>query len=242
VNDSIVPALKKAGFSLGDTALLNIGTSGDFTAALTQLDSFIEKWKSENVSAVWLSGDLASNKPFVEKLKQEMPDLMLLADTTDVLGQAQQVQEAHTKPNPYEGILTAGGLTAAESDASPNWKYCADLYKAATGKDAPDASHTLKTPDGKINDVHGAIDDACQLVSMFNDIAVKAGPYLNNANWTNAVDNFGPITNRGSGPYSSLHTGKYTADDTWRLQKYDSSLGDSGEWSPITPIANISGN
>ena len=60
---------------------------------------------------------------------------------------------------------------------------------------------------------------------MFHDIGEKVGQYLNNANWTNTVDHFGKITNRGSGPYSSLHTGKYSADDNWRLQAYDSTIG-----------------
>ena len=52
---------------------------------------------------------------------------------------------------------------------------------------------------------------------MFHDIGEKVGKYLNNANWVNTVNNFGQIENRGSGPYSSLHTGKYAADDNWRL-------------------------
>jgi hypothetical protein len=38
-----------------------------------------------------------------------------------------------------------------------------------------------------------------------------------------------------------LHTGKYSADDTWRLQEYDSSLGDTGLWKAITPVQNING-
>src|SRR5262249_61573965 len=43
VKDSIVPALQKANVKMGSTALLDIGTTGDFTDALTQLDSFVEK-------------------------------------------------------------------------------------------------------------------------------------------------------------------------------------------------------
>jgi ABC-type branched-subunit amino acid transport system substrate-binding protein len=241
VNNSVVPVLKSAGVTMGATAILDIGTSGDFTAAQIQLDSFIEKWKTEHVDAVFLSGNLASNKPFVEKVKKEIPNVVFMADTTDVLSQAQQVQQAGIKPNPYEGILTAGGLTAKESDASENWKYCADIYQTATGKPAPDAEHTIKLPNGKIDDTHGAISDACQLVSMFQDIATKVGPYLNNTNWISTVDNFGPIPNRGSGPYSSLRTGKYSADDNWRLQEYDSSLGNTGLWKPVTPLEDITG-
>ena len=42
------------------------------------------------------------------------------------------------------------------------------------------------------------------------------------------------------GPYSSIHEGKYSAEDNWRLQKFDSSVGDSGNWVPVTPLQNIS--
>ena len=76
---------------------------------------------------------------------------------------------------------------------------------------------------------------------MFHDIAVRVGKYLNNDNWINTVNSFGPIANRGSGPYSSLHAGKYGADDNWRLESYDSSLGTSGLWKPITAVQDISG-
>ena len=56
----------------------------------------------------------------------------------------------------------------------------------------------------------------------------------------NTVNTFGHITNRGSGDFSSIHTGKYSADDNWRLQAYDSTIGASGNWKALTPLQNIS--
>ncbi len=156
VNGTIVPELKKAGIDLGTTAVLDVGTSGDFTAAQAQLTSFMEKWKTEGVDAVFLSGDLASTKAFTVPIKKNFPDMLFLADNTDVLSQAQQLQQAGVKPNPYEGVITAGGLTPTEYVASDNWKYCSDIYKAATGKEAPNSLHTIKTADGKIDDTSGA--------------------------------------------------------------------------------------
>jgi ABC-type branched-subunit amino acid transport system substrate-binding protein len=242
VNDTIVPDLKQAGVHLGDTAVLDISTTGDTTAALGQLTSFVEKWKTEHVDTVFLSGDLASSKQIVVPLKQALPNVLLVSDTTDTLISAQQVQQAGMKPNPYEGLLTAGGLSPKEYDDSANWKYCADIYHAATGQTAPDAEHTLKLANGKINDVNGVITNACQTLTMFHDIGERVGPYLNASDWIATVNKFGSIENRGSGPYSSLHTGKYAADDTWRLQQYDSSLGNTGLWKAVTPVQNISGN
>jgi len=239
VNNTIVPALKQAGIKTGTTAILDVGTSGDYTAALAQLNSFMERWKTENIGAVFLSGDLASTKAFIEPVKKEFPNVQFLADNTDVLSQAQQVQQAGIKPNPYEGTITAGGLTSQEYVDSANWKYCAGIYQAATGKVAPNSLHTIKNSAGKIDDTSGLINDACQVLTMFRDIAEKVGPYLNDTNWISTVDNFGPIENRGSGQYSSLHTGKYAADDNWRLQEYDSTIGNTGNWKPVTPLEDI---
>ena len=240
VNKTIVPGLQKAGIKLGTHAILSVGTTGDTTAAQAQLDSFIEKWKTEHVDAVFLSGNLASTKQFVQKLKTALPDALLMADNTDVLEQAKQLQTAKISPNPYEGILTAGGLSPAEYDKSDNWKYCADIYKKATGKVAENAEQVIKTKDGKIDDTYGTINDACQTLTMFHDIGEKVGQYLNNANWQYTVDHFGNIENRGSGPYSSLHAGKYSADDNFRLQAYDSTIPPEGNWKPVTPLQDIS--
>src|SRR5262249_30838202 len=108
--DSIIPGLKSLGVETGTPALLNIGTSGDTTSAQDQLDSFIEKWKSEGVNAVFLSGDEASAKQFVQKIRQQLgADTMLLSDTYTVINSARDEKAAGVNPNPYEGIITAGG-------------------------------------------------------------------------------------------------------------------------------------
>jgi Periplasmic binding protein len=242
VNATIVPDLEQAGVKPASTAILDVGTTGDTTAGQAQLDSFIEKWKTEHVNALFLSGDLAPTKSFVVRIKQAFPNMLLMADNGDVGDQAVQEQKANVKPNPYEGVLTAGGPSAQEYDHSSNWRYCASIYQAATGKAAPDAEHTITLPNGKIDDTYGTINDACQVVSMFHDIAERVGPYLNNTNWVDTVNHFGSIANRGSGPYSSLHTGKYAADDNWRLERWDSSLGTFGLSTPVTPLEDITGS
>jgi ABC-type branched-subunit amino acid transport system substrate-binding protein len=241
VSDNIEPGLKKYNIDTGTTALLSISNGGDTTAAQQQLDSFIERWKTEKVNAIFLSGNLASTKQFVEKLKAAIPGVLLLADTTTTLDQAQQEQNAGVKPNPYDGLLTAGGLAPTESDASPNWKFCSEIYTRETGKKAEGDSEIIHSADGKnILDEHGTISDACQLLWTFHDIGAKVGTYLNNTNWENTVNNFGPIADRGSGPYASLHQGKYSTDDNWRLQAYDSSIPPEGNWKPVTPLENVS--
>ena len=242
VNGTILPGLKKLGIKLGTTGLLTISGS-DTTIAQSQLESFIERWKTEHVDTVFLSGYPASSIQFVTKLRKELPNLSLFSDNGQVLGEAQQLTRAGVTPNPYEGLITAGGQTSTEYAASANWKYCENVYKEETGKDAPGPNAVIPYKGSKTQtlDTYGSINDACQLVTMFHDIGQRVGHDLNNANWVNTVNTYGPITNRGSGPYSSLTKGKYDAEDDWRLEQLDTSLPPDGQFRPITPLQDITG-
>jgi ABC-type branched-subunit amino acid transport system substrate-binding protein len=242
VNKTIVPTLKKMKVPLGTTAILSLGSSSDTTAAQAQLDSFIERWKTEHVNAIFLSGDEVSSIAFVTKLRKEMPNVLLMVDTTDVKSEGQQLTVKGVKPNPYEGMLSAGGPTPHEYDQSANWAYCKAIYEKYTGKPAPDAETIVKGPEGKTLDTNGNINDACQIVTMFHDVAVRAGKNLNNASWQAAANSYGEITNRGSGPYSSLRQGKYDVEDSFRLEAFDSSIPPQGSWRAVTPLQNITGS
>jgi len=242
VNGTILPGLKKLGVALGTTGLLTISGS-DTTAAQSQLDSFIERWKTEHVDTVFLSGYPASSIQFVTKLRNALPNLLLLSDNGQVLGEAQQLTHAGVSPNPYEGLITAGGQTQTEYATGPNWKYCRDVYKQETGKDAPGPNDVIPYKGSKTQtlDTYGSINDACQLVTMFHDIGQRVGPDLNNTNWVNTINTYGAITNRGSGPYSSFTKGKYDAEDDWRLEQIDTSLPPDGQFRPITPLQDVTG-
>ena len=241
VNDNIVPGLKKLHVKMGDTALLSI-EGGDTIQPQSELDSFIEKWKSQNVSVVFVEGLEASSDQFISKLKKRMPNVVLVGDNSTVLEYGQGEKHNHISPNAYQGWLTVTGPTHAEYATSDNWKYCKTVYKQETGKTAPEPDDVIPYKGSKTQtvDTYGAINDACQLVTMLQDIGNKVGKYLNNTNWVSTVNNFGPIENRGTGPYSSLHTGKYDADDNYRLVEFDSSLPPDGNWKPLTPVENVS--
>jgi ABC-type branched-subunit amino acid transport system substrate-binding protein len=241
VNQTIVPGLKKLHVAMGTTAILSISGTADTTAAQAQLDSFIEKWKGEHVNALFLSGDEVASKQFVTKLRAALPKVMLISDTTDVKMFGQELVDAGTKPNPYEGILSTGGPTPQEYDQSENWKYCAAIYEKYTGMHAPNSQEVLQGPGGKTLGTNGSINDACQVLTMFHDIADRVGQNLNDSNWVKTVKAFGKIDNRGSGPYSSLHSGKYDAEDNFRLEAFDSSIGSRGDWRAVTPLQDITG-
>jgi hypothetical protein len=243
VDNSVVPGLKRLGVPMGSTAILDV-TGADTSEAQAQLDSFIERWKSENVNALYVSGTQVASQQFIEKVRQEMPNVMLITDdtATDVLGYGQEEQHEGRRPNPYEGIITAGGQTSEEYDASPNWQYCASIYKKETGKTAPNAESVIPGPDGKTLDTYGSINDACQLLTEFQEIGQRVGRDLNDQNWVRAVDHYGPIRDVGAGQYASLHTGKYDDNDTFRLEEFDSALGPQGDWKPLTPLEGVPGS
>jgi hypothetical protein len=243
VQNSVVPKLKSLGVPMGSTAILDV-TGADTSAAQAELDSFIERWKSENVNALYVSGTQVASQQFIEKVRQEMPGVMLITDdnASDVLGYGQQERQEGRHPNPYEGIISAGGPTSQEYDASSNWKYCANIYKKETGKTAPNAESIIPGPNGKTLDTYGSINDACQLLTEFQEIGQRIGKNLNNQNWVHAVDTFGPIRDVGAGQYASLHTGKYDDNDTFRLQEFDSTLGPKGDWKPLTPLEDVPGS
>ncbi len=242
VKSAVLPAIKKAGIKTGTTAYLTINGS-DTTAPQQALDSFIERWKTEGVNALFITGQNAVTKQFVEKVTKQMPGVMLLTDTGDALAEGQDETKAGANPNPYQGMYLAGGFAAADYAKSANWKYCAAIYKAATGKEAPGPLAVRKVNVGgkELTDqTYNTINDACQMISTFAQIAAKMGAYPNADNWVAAVNSFGTIINRGGGPYASLRQGKYDDDDTFQLQQFDSSLPPNGNWKPLGDYQNIS--
>jgi len=96
--------------------------------------------------------------------------------------------------------------------------------------------------DGKelTDQTYNTINDACQMISTFTQIVAKMGPYVNVPNWVSTVNSFGPIINRGGGPYASLRQGKYDDDDTFQLQQFDSTLPPNGNWKSLGALQNIS--
>jgi ABC-type branched-subunit amino acid transport system substrate-binding protein len=238
VKTIITPGLKSLGVKTGTTAFLNVASS-DTTAAQAQLASFLERWKSEGVNALWISGENVATQQFVEKVKKAMPGVTLLTDVSDSLSFGQQETTAGLKPNPYEGLLVAGGYRPIDYEKSANWTYCKTIYQQQTGKTAPGPFSVVPGPEGKTIDTYGSINDACQILSLFHDVAAKVGQPLNTTNWVGTVNTYGEIANRGGGPYASLRTGKYDFDDTFQLQAFDSTIAPKGNWKPLSEYQDV---
>jgi branched-chain amino acid transport system substrate-binding protein len=241
VTKVIIPALKKAKAKTGSTAILSI-TGTDTTAAQAQVDSFIEKWKTEGVNTVFLAGNNVSAKQFAESIKGAMPKVQLVTDTDTALAQAQDEQKAGKNPNPYEGLLNSTGLTPSQrwANKGPLLKQCVDIYEKATSTTVPGPDQRKVDSNGKSVYTDQAVTDFCGELFMFRDIAKKVGPDLTVANWKKTVDKFGPIE-LVPDKFASLCKGKYAAEDDFQLVSYDSSVGANGDWKTVTPVKDASG-
>jgi hypothetical protein len=239
VKSVVTPALRDLGVQRGADATLTIAGS-DTTAALTQLDSFVEHWKSDGTNALILVGEEVSSKQFVERIKGAIPQMLLISDTTSVLDGARDEQKAHVSPNPYDGIITAEGQTGIEHTKTPHFAFCRDIWEKATGVKVPSPNVVIKLPNGKQNNIYSEVEDACASTTFFATIAKRVGPFLNDTNWVRTVNDFGAIDDTST-IYASIHQGKYDADDTYGLVAYDPSIGAAGDWVHVTPVQNVSG-
>ena len=240
-NDVIVPALKKAKVKTGSTAILNI-TGTDTTAAQAQVDSFIEKWKTEGVNMVFLAGNLVSAKQFAESIKAGLPKATLVTDTDTALDQARASRTPASSPNPYEGMISGTGLTQSRAVGEQEPDPAAvrrHLREGDRRQPCPVPTSARRRTHGKQINTDQAVTDACGDLMMFKAIAEKVGPNLTTKNWQKTVDSFGTI-DLPPNQFSSLCKGKYDAEDSFRLIAYDSSLGSSGDWKTLTPVKDAS--
>ena len=217
-----------------------MGGSTDTSQAQAQLDSFIEKWKGEGVNALFMAGANVSSKQFVEKIKKAFPNMLLLTDFPSGVHEAAQDEvKAKKNPNPYEGAITAEGETSSEHYKSPAVKKCVATWEKASGTTVVGPDDLKPGPDGKRAEIYIAVEDFCGELAMFKTIAEKAGANLTNATWVDTVNKFGSIS-LVSTNIASLHTGKYDADDAFRLEAFDSSIAPNGDWKPLTELADAS--
>jgi ABC-type branched-subunit amino acid transport system substrate-binding protein len=241
INNVVKPALKAAKVKTGSSAILSI-TGTDTSAAQAQLDSFIEKWKTEGVNAIYMAGLTAPAKQFVEKIKAALPKALLIADSDALAQAAQDEVKAGVKPNPYEGMLATTGTTGPErwANKSPLLQQCVDIYEKATGTTVPGPDEAATNSKGKTVELYIAVTDFCGELMMFKTIAEKVGPDLTIKNWQKTVNSFGKIDVVPT-EIASLCKGKYAADDAFRLVSFDSTLGADGDWKAITPVKDASG-
>ena len=139
-------------------------------------------------------------------------------------------------------MIGISGETESErwADKSPELQECVDIYEEATGETVLGPDEVEPDADGRTAEIFIAVEDFCGELMMLKQIAEKAGPNLTNDTWREAVDGFGTIK-LVTQPIASLCEGKYAAADGRRLVEYDGSIGETGNWSPLTEVRDVSG-
>ncbi len=240
ITSAIQPAFKALNVPLGTSGVLATGGDPDTTQAQGQLDSFIERWKGENVNAVFISGLDTVSKVFVQKLKAGMPGAMLMTDgDSSAKGAGQDAVRAKLNPNPYAGMYALTGHDDETTFELPAVQACVKVYEDATHTTVVAPKDVKPGKDGKRDEVFQTVEDVCNDLSFFKVIADKVGKYLNNDNWTNTVNGMGTLTGLLTTDFASLGKGKYDADNAFSLVSFDPTSGDNGDWKPVTPLADI---
>ena len=117
----VKPALERHGHRPGLVRHLDYPGVGDTSTSLTQLQSYIGKWKGEGVNAIILAGQFVSGEA-IRGEDQGRHAHTCSADRRRVAcaGGGQDETAAGVKPNPYDGMLTANGLTDSETWKPPD--------------------------------------------------------------------------------------------------------------------------
>ena len=152
-------ALDSIGVKQGSEAVLSI-TGQDTTAAQSQLDSFIERWKEEKVNVLILAGAAASSKQFIDKVKAEIPDMLLVADTTSV----EQGGQDDVKDHRPESLCRHHHRRRPDRPRTledRNYRYCKTIFEKQTGIKIPLPNVIVKLPNGVQNNIYGNAEDAC---------------------------------------------------------------------------------
>ncbi len=243
VNDVIVPALKKAKAKTGSTAILNI-TGTDTTAAQAQVDSFIEKWKTEDVNTVFLAGNLVSAKQFAESIKAGLPKAQLITDTDTTLGAGAGRAECGQEPEPVRGDARAapgsrrasGGRTRARCSSSASTSTrrppAPPCPVPTTGWSTATARRSRPIRPSPTS----AASCSCSATSPR-----RSDPSLTTEEL--AEDGRQARDDRPACPTSSRRSARASTPPRTASGScaYDSTIGDSGDWKTLTPIKDASG-
>ncbi len=233
INDVIKPELKKLNVPVGTAGVLTLDPSGDTTQSQAQLDSFIERWKGENITALFVSGLAAVSKVYIQKIRKALGDILIMTDgDSSAKAAGQDAVNAGLNPNPYAGMLAWVGLTDQQQFETPSLQECVKVWETASGTKVVAPQDLKKGPDGKRAEVWITVRDACSDLQFFKTIADKVGKYLNNANWVDAVNNFGAITIVAT-PKATLGKDKYDASDGANLAEFDPTAGTAGDWKLV---------
>ncbi len=130
IDSAIKPELKRLGIPVGTSGVLNIGQDANTQAGQAQMPPLLERWKGENVNAVFITGLGAVSKVFVQKIKSVLPNALIMTNTdSSAKGAAQDAVRSGVTPNPYDGILSLTGLSDEQQFETAPVQACVKIWE-----------------------------------------------------------------------------------------------------------------
>jgi ABC-type branched-subunit amino acid transport system substrate-binding protein len=192
--------LRDAGVDVTGVAVSS-ATLSDTTAALAEMQTFAERFRSDGADSVVVIGE--AFVLFAQSLQQSdyRPE-MVATSTRNVLGFLVSASDTSM----LDGLVAGGPPDEQTAFQEPPAQECIDAIKAVDPDRIIDAPQGAK--DGE-PDTFVSVVQACKALDLFAAIATKAGQNLNAATFGQAGDELGEITLPmlgGPSDYSAEHT------------------------------------
>ena len=222
VDEFLVPALEDAGVNIAERTVLDV-PPGDVQAGITAWRTFLELYRSKNVDAVFLEGDVVFG---FEQLVQSGLDVAVFSTNQGTLSSA---FGQSSDRNALDGISLASPFE--HENRNDRMDECWNVFTRRSGIDivGPSELH-----DDEIN-WYTPVSVMCRNLDLFVQLAAAAGPELTNETLQSAIDGFGPIELPNQA-FASLGDGKYDAQDGVVLTQFDPSAGIEGDFVPISDV------
>lgn len=222
VDETLVPALEAAGVNVVERTVLDV-PPGDVQAGIPAWRTFLELYRSKQVDAVFLEGDVAFA---FEQLVQSGLDVTVFASNQSALSSA---FDQSSDRNALTGISLESPFE--HENRNDRMDECWNVFTRRTGIEIVGPSDL---PDDEIN-WYTPVSVMCRNLDLFVQLAAAAGPELTNETLQAAIDGFGPIELPNQA-FASFGDGKYDAQDGVVLTQFDPSAGIEGDFVPISDI------
>lgn len=200
---------------------------GDITAEDNAWATYAERIRTDGADTVLLVGNVSAGIRNIASQGLDVETWVLDSETLVQLGSSVDVEDAR-------GTLTAATLTGQDLWDDQTTKECRDTYVAANPDVEIIEPEDLKEGDERTTQ---GIITSCRFLSLFTQVAEKAGPNLTNASFAQAAAEIGGFSLPGE-EFSSLGPDKFDANDSWRLASFNPDLGENGDYDALTDITD----
>ncbi len=205
----------------------NNAPSGDIPAGDAEWAVIAEQIISSDADTVLLLGGLTAG---VRGIAENALDVAIWTPNN---GELANMGDSVT-PADADGALTVTGLTDAEIYDDPASEECRERFneynpdiEVIPGEDVPEGDEEW----------HLGVHNYCRWFALFEMVMTAAGPNPTQESFAEAAVELGDFTLPGV-PFASLGPDKSDANDGYRLSAFDSSIGDNGDYRPLSDIVD----